>query len=138
VNVFDLDAALVRDYERFARSFTRIRAEDIQEQVEVLYSSDRFWPEPLLSINPRFEAGDSVDHLVHGGTLHEATAKVFSVDGKSLTLHRHQAQAVAKVSLLPVRVLASRYAFLFRSSTRRSELAQLEKNRGPVPSSFIQ
>jgi hypothetical protein len=26
VNVFDLDRALVRDYERFARSFTPIRA----------------------------------------------------------------------------------------------------------------
>jgi hypothetical protein len=60
VNVFDLDEALVRDYERFARSFTRIRSKDIQDQVETLYSSDRFWPEPLLSINPRFEPGDSV------------------------------------------------------------------------------
>jgi Lhr-like helicase len=98
VNVFDLDGVLVRDYERFARSFTKIRAKDIQEQVESLYSSDRFWPDPLLSINPRFKVGDSVEQLVRGGTLHESTAQVFSLNGKGLILHRHQAQAVAKAA----------------------------------------
>ena len=30
LNVFDLDRALVTDYERFARSFTQIRAPDIR------------------------------------------------------------------------------------------------------------
>ncbi len=98
MNVFDLDGVLVRDYERFARSFTKIRAKDIQEQVKSLYSSDRFWPDPLLSINPRFKAGDSVEQLVRGGTLHESTAQVFSLNGKGLILHRHQAQAVAKAA----------------------------------------
>ena len=29
MNVFDLDLRIVRDYERFARSFTEIRAEDV-------------------------------------------------------------------------------------------------------------
>ncbi|WP_280980431.1 DEAD/DEAH box helicase [Bradyrhizobium sp. ISRA463] len=96
MNVFDLDSALVRDYERFARSFTKIRAKDIREQVESLYSSDRFWPDPLISINPRFERGESVRKLVREGTLHESTARVFSIDGTGITLHRHQAQSVAK------------------------------------------
>lgn len=57
MNVFDLDRALTEDYERFARSFTRIRAEDLRTQIEALYATDRFWPEPLVSINPRFERG---------------------------------------------------------------------------------
>jgi superfamily II DNA/RNA helicase len=98
VNVFDLDRALVDDYERFARSFTIIRARDIRDHVEALYTSDRFWPEPLISINPRFERGESVDQLVAAGSLHEATAKVFSIEGKPLSLYRHQAQAVAKAT----------------------------------------
>jgi hypothetical protein len=34
MNVFELDQALVNDYERFARSFTLIRAPDIRQQVE--------------------------------------------------------------------------------------------------------
>jgi hypothetical protein len=57
MDVFDLDRALVSDYERFARSFTQIRAPDIRSQVEEIYASNRFWPEPLISINPHFERG---------------------------------------------------------------------------------
>jgi hypothetical protein len=70
VNVFDLDRALVRDYERFARSFTQIRAPDIRHQVEAIYATDRFWPDPLISINPRFERGASIRELAEAGTLH--------------------------------------------------------------------
>ena len=98
MNVFELDQALVNDYERFARSFTLIRASDIKQQVEELYATDRFWPEPLISINPRYERGASIDQLVVGGSLREATAKVFSIDGKPLSLYRHQAQAIAKAT----------------------------------------
>ena len=98
MNVFELDEALLRDYERFARSFTQIRAPDILAQVEEIYASDRFWPEPLISINPRFERGASIDQLASAGTLHEATARIFSSDGKPLSLYRHQSQAVAKAA----------------------------------------
>jgi Lhr-like helicase len=98
MNVFDLDRVLVNDYERFARSFTQIRAIDIRHQVEALYAGDRFWPEPLVSINPRFEHGATVDQLVDAGSLHSSTAQVFSQNGKSLSLYRHQAQSVAKAS----------------------------------------
>jgi ATP-dependent helicase YprA (DUF1998 family) len=98
MNLFELDEALVNDYERFARSFTPIRAPDIRTHVEALYASDRFWPEPLVSINPRFERGASIDQLVGAGSLHEATAQVFSIDGEPLSLYRHQAQAIAKAT----------------------------------------
>jgi len=96
VNVFDLDRSLVHDYERFARSFTQIRAPDIRSQVEEIYASNRFWPEPLISINPHFERGVSVDDLAADGTLHPDTARVFRVDGHFIRFHRHQAQAIAK------------------------------------------
>jgi ATP-dependent helicase YprA (DUF1998 family) len=144
VNVFDLDDALIRDYERFARSFTKIRAKDIREQVESLYSSDRFWPEPLISINPRFEPDKSVNELVQGGTLHANTARIFSIDGKAITLHRHQAQAVAKAASGQSYVVTtepgpeSRCVSSFQSSTPRSALVPKEKPHAPAPSSFIQ
>jgi hypothetical protein len=64
LNSFDLDRALISDHERFARSFTQIRARDIKEQVKALYASDRFWPDPPISINSLFERGDSPDRLV--------------------------------------------------------------------------
>jgi hypothetical protein len=73
VNVFDLDQALVGDYERFARSFTQIRAKDIRTQVEHLYFSNRFCPEPLISIKPHFEHGAEIKKLVAEGSLHTDT-----------------------------------------------------------------
>jgi hypothetical protein len=39
MNVFDLDSRIVRDYERYARSFTEIRAADIREQVDAIYAT---------------------------------------------------------------------------------------------------
>jgi ATP-dependent helicase YprA (DUF1998 family) len=98
VNVFDLDQALVGDYERFARSFTQIRAPDIWAQVKDLYATNRFWPEPLISINPHFERGTEIKKLVAEGSLRTDTGKVFRVGGESLRLHRHQEQAVAKAA----------------------------------------
>ncbi|RZU35181.1 DEAD/DEAH box helicase [Edaphobacter modestus] len=98
MDVFNLDGALVNDYERFARSFTQIRAQDIRTQVDALYASGRFWPEPLISINPHYEREASVQHLVTEGTLHPETARVFQIDGQPITLFRHQAQSVAKAT----------------------------------------
>jgi ATP-dependent helicase YprA (DUF1998 family) len=98
LNVFDLDGSIVRDYERFARSLTQIRAPDILAQVEQIYATNRFWPEPLISINPNFERGASVADLVVEGSLHTDTARVFRVDGQPIRFHRHQAQAIAKAT----------------------------------------
>jgi hypothetical protein len=61
---------LRRGDERFARSFTQIRAADIQAQIIDLYATNRFWPEPLISINPHFERGASIDKLAAEGSVH--------------------------------------------------------------------
>lgn len=98
MDVFDLDRALVGDYERFARSFTNIRAPDIKHQIDAIYASRKFWPEPLISINPHFERGAPIDELVTDGTLCSATGQVFRIESEPITLHRHQAQAVAKAA----------------------------------------
>jgi len=98
MDVFDLDRALVQDYERFTRSFTTIRAEDIREQVEQVYASGRFWPEPIVSINPHFQRGAPLTRLVAEGTLHPETERIFRIDGEPITLFRHQSQAVAKAA----------------------------------------
>ena len=78
MDVFDLDRTLVADYASFARSFTQIRAQDIRDQVDEIYASRRFWPEPLITINPYFERGASVEALVADGSLHPDVALVFS------------------------------------------------------------
>ena len=98
MDVFDLDRNLVDDYARFARSFTQIRASDIATQVEAIYATHRFWPEPLISLNPNFERDVDIAALAAEGSLHPHTAAVFRDRGTPLTLYRHQAQAVAKAS----------------------------------------
>jgi ATP-dependent helicase YprA (DUF1998 family) len=98
VDVFDLDQSLVEDYARFARSFTQIRAPDIQKQVEAIYATRRFWPEPLVSLNPHFERDAAIDSLVGEGSLHPDTGRVFRVDSQPIRLYRHQAQSIAKAA----------------------------------------
>lgn len=96
MNVFDLDRSIIGDYERFARSLTQIRAEDIRSQVDALYATGRFWPEPLISVNPHYERDANVADLVKDGSLHPKTARIFQFDGQPMTLCRHQARAIAK------------------------------------------
>jgi ATP-dependent helicase YprA (DUF1998 family) len=98
MNVFDLASSIIRDYERFARSFTEIRALDIREQIDAIYATGRFWPEPLISINPHYERDVSVAELVTEGQLHPNTAERFRVNSQPIVLYRHQAQAIAKAS----------------------------------------
>src|SRR5271163_2421617 len=98
MNVFDLDGKLLGDYQRFARSFTQIRAVDIRKGVDEIYRQNHFWPDPLISINPAFENGVTVADLVTQGVLHPNTAKVFRVDGEPMRLRLHQQQAVSKAS----------------------------------------
>lgn len=90
LDVFALKQHLIGDYSRFARSFTSIRAEDLGQGVEREYASGRFWPEPLIQINPRYSLGQSAAALAAAGVLHSVTAKHFPIE-----LYRHQEQAIA-------------------------------------------
>jgi hypothetical protein len=53
-NVFAFRDKLIEEYRSFSRSFTRIAASDIRNGVEDQYSKNRFWPEPLIQINPHY------------------------------------------------------------------------------------
>lgn len=101
VNVFDLDADLIGRYESFARSFTDIRSADLKTQIDAIYDSEVFWPEPLISLNPRYRTGVSVAALAEEGASDPALASVFAlgVPRMPITLHRHQEQAFHKAKL---------------------------------------
>lgn len=90
MDVFDLRESLVDQYAAFARSFTTIRAADIREQVSAGYASGRFWPDPLIQINPRYKPSRRVADFVADGTLHPACRALFDV-----RLYQHQEYAVA-------------------------------------------
>lgn len=96
MKAFDFDSKVIDRYENFSRSFTRIRAADLSLAVEEEYRAGRFWPDSLLSLNPRYESGPSIDDLVESGDLDVATGQIFRFGSSSLRLHKHQAQAMAK------------------------------------------
>ena len=100
MDVFAFRNELVADYERFSRSFTTIRAADIRQIVDAAYAGGRFWPAPMIQLNPNFVAGGYIDDLVSDGQLDERCARIFRLKntddtfGKPLRLHKHQADAI--------------------------------------------
>ncbi|TBH10155.1 DEAD/DEAH box helicase [Rhizobium leguminosarum] len=96
MRAFEFDHQLINAYEHFSRSFSAIRAPDLKSEIDAQYDAGKFWPDALLSLNPRFMAGPTIDELVATGDLDEGTGKVFRFGATPLRFHRHQAEALAK------------------------------------------
>ena len=95
LDVFALRDSVVDEYKRFATSFTAVHAPDIREQVEAIYAENRYWPEPLIQINPSYKRSTDLGALVADGVLDPGCADVFRANGRPLSLYKHQEQAVA-------------------------------------------
>lgn len=102
MDVFSLSETLTNQYTRFARSFTKIRSVELKENIDQLYAGRKFWPEPLLQLNPHYEDGGSVLRLVGPSGLDSECARIFldpradaSNPDKTLKLRRHQEQAIS-------------------------------------------
>lgn len=101
MNVFEFRNRLIREYAEFARSFTRVRAGDIREFLDHEYDSGRYWPAPLVQINPTFQPGNTIEELSKSGELHPECGRIFRAGknavggGSSIRLHRHQQEALA-------------------------------------------
>ncbi|MDO8476059.1 MAG: DEAD/DEAH box helicase [Candidatus Rokubacteria bacterium] len=95
LDVFSLRDSVVEEYKRFATSFTTIYAQDIRDQVEAIYAEQRYWPEPLIQINPSYKRTADVSALVNSGVLDPGCADIFQADGRPLSLYKHQEQAIA-------------------------------------------
>jgi Lhr-like helicase len=96
MKAFDFDHHLVNSYARFSRSFSTIRSADLKFELDRQYDAGRFWPDALLSLNPKYLEGETVDDLVAKGDLDNATGKIFRNGPSSLRFYKHQAQSIAK------------------------------------------
>lgn len=100
MDVFEFRNKLVGDYSAFTRSFTRIRSEDIKAFVDDAYDTQRYWPAPLVQVNPNFRLGHTVEELVQAGNLHTECGRIFRAGksaasvGTSLRLFKHQEEAI--------------------------------------------
>ena len=109
MDVFDLDKTVIDRYKAFARSFTNIRSPELNAKVDELYAAKRFWPEPLIQLNPHYAGGGSIQDFIDAGDLEPECAEVFrdlSVSGsdrdRTLKLRKHQQQAVGYVAGQPL------------------------------------
>ncbi|WP_427154721.1 protein kinase domain-containing protein [Streptomyces sp. TRM70308] len=103
MDVFGVHRALIRDYRSFTEGGTVIRDERIATFVEDDLNAKTQWPDPWLSLNPFFASGGTVVELAGQGVLHEECARIFQAgktpggtvpDGRPLTLHAHQREAI--------------------------------------------
>jgi Lhr-like helicase len=95
LDVFSLRERVVQEYEHFATSFTTIHARDIREQVKAIYGENRYWPEPLIQINPSYKRSTDIAKLVNNHVLDPRCAEIFQSKGSPLSLYKHQEQAIA-------------------------------------------
>ncbi|MGX2039788.1 DEAD/DEAH box helicase [Methylocaldum sp. MU1018] len=92
---------MIEGHRTFSRSFVRIEASDIRDEVERQNAIGRYWPEPLIQINPNYQRKGTVQQLAAEGLLHKACAEIFQIgkaEGQALPLqlYAHQMQAIAK------------------------------------------
>ncbi len=97
-NVFEIRKNLIDEFKRFSQSFVSPKADDIKEFLNREEYTDKYWPEPLLQINPHYERGENVTNLVAQGILHPETAKIFinKETKEPITFYNHQAMAIVK------------------------------------------
>lgn len=95
MDIFALRESVISEYRNFATSFTTINAPDIREQVAAIYAQGRFWPDPLIQINPAYKPGVELGSLIADGALHPRIPEIFQIKGTPLRLHKHQEQAIA-------------------------------------------
>lgn len=102
-NVFSFRDKIIDEYSIFSRSFSKISAADILAEVERQYGLGRYWPEPLIQINPNYLQKGSLHSLVEQGLLHPACINIFQ-RGKAeghptpINLYAHQLEAIAKAN----------------------------------------
>ena len=79
MDVFQLRSRVVKDYERYIKSFISIRDERINAEVEENLDAGLLWPEPRIGLNPAFETGGLIDEHVESGLLHNECSKIFRI-----------------------------------------------------------
>jgi ATP-dependent helicase YprA (DUF1998 family) len=100
LDVFTLRDDVVGSYAAYVRSFLTIADARIKVFVEDRLAAGHLWPDPLVQLNPAFQAGETIDGLVAEGILQPESARVFrrgkdqAPRGEPLRLHRHQEEAV--------------------------------------------
>src|SRR6266581_4311427 len=99
MDIFAFRDQLIGDYASYVKSFIQIRDQCIKEYVDDSLNTGVLWPEPLIQLNPSFEAGGTIQDLVSQRVLHTECERVFRIKtdehdtGRPLHLYKHQTEA---------------------------------------------
>ena len=100
MDVFSLRNSVIKDYGTYVRSFLTIKDDRIRRLVEDEMNGGFLWPDPLIQLNPSFEAGETLQELIDGGELHPECINIFrdkredGTVGGPFRLHRHQIEGI--------------------------------------------
>ena len=100
MDVFNLRNSVVGDYGTYVRSFLTIKDPRIQQLVQKELDGGFLWPDPLIQLNPSFEAGETLQQLIAAGALHPECINIFrdkredGTVGAPFRLHRHQIEGI--------------------------------------------
>ena len=97
MDIFKFRNRVIEDYRNFARSFTRVHADDIQAYLDATYEQQHFWPAPLIQLNPRFVCGRSIEEMVQDDVLHSECANIFRI-GKGEYARQQPVRGAREVS----------------------------------------
>jgi hypothetical protein len=127
-NILEYRKEVISEYALFSRSFTRINAADIISVVDGEYAKGRYWPEPLIQINPNYRRGKEIDELVDEGLLHSKCAEIFRFGGNQpLRLFQHQQEALSKATRGESYVVTVALALEGRTDPRRLDDSQVPR-----------
>ena len=99
MDVFNLRDNLISDYSKYIRSFIKIANPRISQYVQQSLESGALCPEPLIQLNPAYEASESVDDFVKLGVLDPECKNIFRInkgkaDEHQIRFHKHQSEAI--------------------------------------------
>ncbi|GAA4936960.1 DEAD/DEAH box helicase [Streptomonospora halophila] len=101
MDVFSVHKELIDDYSEYTSSLVKVRDQRIADYLKEEEENKVRWPDPWLSLNPGFESGGTVGELAAEGVLRPECERFFrdkkhaeDPGERSLTLHRHQREAL--------------------------------------------
>ena len=77
MDVFKLRNSVITDYSAYVRSFLTIKDERISRLVREEMDGGFLWPDPLIQLNPSFEAGETLQQLIDNAELNPECINIF-------------------------------------------------------------
>ncbi|MCC5816729.1 MAG: DEAD/DEAH box helicase [Leptospira sp.] len=95
MNIFQSRESILQDYHDYVAGFLNIKDSSARDFLESkVLQGGIFWPSSLISANPSYDTGGSIDDLIAHNLLHPDTRNIFQRDGRTFKLYHHQRLAI--------------------------------------------